>query len=302
MTDFADGIPIGLSGNRPCSIVAVTDRGRIRPLNEDSYTVLEEENLVLISDGAGGHRQGNLASRIVTETVEDLYFSKNAFSLLKAEKAESPELDAGARRLITAIRLANYRLFLLNQDHDGGAGPAKNRMLATVCALALENGFVYVASVGDSRAYVFRNRRLETLTRDHVAINRVERNGQTRYQEFLTRALGLEKQVGIDLRRLRPLPDDVFLVCSDGLYKMLAEHELHGAIEARSGDLKGLADHLSSAANEKGGRDNITLALARFDGLPGDPSAEDPQMMSVPPLDAGRKWSKVLKKLYRESG
>lgn len=250
-----------MSNRDHLKIVARTDKGRNRIINEDCFSVINGKNLIIVSDGAGGHKQGDFASRLVVDTIEDYYFSDEDFIRSKLTKHIPQGLSDDAIRLIIAIRLANYRLYKINDIHSESSHLLKNKALAALCVLSINNGVAHIANVGDSRVYRIREGKLKCLTDDHISFQKVTKNGKTYYKEYLTRAMGIEEGVVIDLRVEKSLKGDIYLLCSDGLYKMLNERQMLDVISEERENLDKASEELIELSNEKGGKDNITLSL-----------------------------------------
>jgi PPM family protein phosphatase len=230
---------------------AGTDTGRQRRANEDS--LLARAPLFLVADGIGCARAGEVASRIAVESFQG-----------GVQDASAPE---GALAELT--REANARIHELSHSHAEQAG-----MGTTLTAIYVGERDVSIAHVGDSRAYRFRNGELLRLTDDHSLVDELLRQGRLTPEEavehpqrsVITRALGPEGAVEVDTRSYTARGGDVYLLCSDGLTTMLAEErlaELLGAGET----LRDTGEALIAAANEAGGRDNITVVLLRLEEL-----------------------------------
>ena len=229
-----------------------TDIGRVRSRNEDSVAVDAGVGLLVVADGMGGHNAGDVASRMAIEGV------------LAAMRSAAPS-DEDAR-LVAAVRHANDAIYAAaGEDYE------RSGMGTTVVAAWLRADRLVVAHVGDSRLYRLRGTALEALTRDHTQVQELVDRGiltpeQARVstrRNFLSRALGTFSDVEIDRASHRPEPGDVYLLCSDGLTNMVDDAEI-AAIIRGSATLDAAAGLLVSQANEYGGRDNISVALARL--------------------------------------
>jgi len=225
----------------------MSDTGRQRTANEDSF--FAGSPVFAVADGMGGAQAGEVASRIAAE------------SFAPADRGESsPEAY-----LRSVAEEANRRIHGLAEEDEARTG-----MGTTFTAALVDGDDVSVAHVGDSRAYVFRDGDLRLLTSDHSLVEELLRQGKlTREQaddhpqrSIITRALGPEPDVEVDTMTYRAKPDDVYLLCSDGLTTMIKDDEI-AAILARSASLEHAARELVERANEAGGRDNITVVLFR---------------------------------------
>lgn len=234
---------------------AGTDTGRQRRANEDS--LLARAPLFVVADGMGGAQAGEVASRIAVEAFQD-----------GLQDASAPEMALAELTL-----QANSRIHELSHSHAEQAG-----MGTTLTAVYVGERDVSIAHVGDSRAYRFRDGELTRLTDDHSLVDELLRQGRLTPEEavehpqrsVITRALGPEGAVEVDTRSYSARGGDVYLLCSDGLTTMLTEDRLADLLAAH-GTLRDRGEALIAAANEAGGRDNITVVLMRLEEL--DPSA-----------------------------
>jgi serine/threonine protein phosphatase PrpC len=219
-----------------------TDIGRVRDGNEDAYLV--EPPLYAVADGMGGHRGGEVASQLALETVEDLF-------------------QRGKGTLDEQVREANRAVFQRSSRDRKVAG-----MGTTLTAALLDGDGIRLAHVGDSRAYLVRAGAVRRLTEDHTLVNRMIRAGEITADEaeihphrnVLTRSLGTEPEVEIDVDRIGLLDGDRLLLCSDGLTGMVTEDQIAAILEATPSP-QDAADRLVRAANRAGGVDNITVIV-----------------------------------------
>jgi PPM family protein phosphatase len=225
-----------------------TDVGRQRSANEDSLVM--SPPLFAVADGMGGARAGEVASAVAVEAVE-------------GAKESSEPTEA---QLASIVREANRRIY------DLAVADESRRGMGTTLTLAkLHGDEVSFAHVGDSRAYRLRGGELEQLTRDHSLVAELERSGQITpeaaehhpQRSIITRALGPEPDVEVDTYTLTGREGDLFLICSDGLTSMISNDEV-GSILRSAGSLDAAADELVRAANQSGGKDNITVILFRL--------------------------------------
>jgi protein phosphatase len=235
-----------------------TDTGRARRANEDSY--FASAPLFVVADGMGGAQAGEVASGIAVKV----------FSHGLPDSGDSVEARLAAR-----VREANTEIHELSRRDAERAG-----MGTTLTAAYVGEDDVTIAHVGDSRAYRWRDGTLERLTDDHSLVEELMRQGRLTAQEagehpqrsIITRALGPEPAVEVDTRTVPSRPGDVFLLCSDGLTSMISEETVAAVLrDARSLDQAGRA--LVDAANDAGGRDNITVLLFRVDDIRGGAGA-----------------------------
>jgi serine/threonine protein phosphatase PrpC len=246
-------------------MAACTDTGRIRPTNEDSYHVSREKKLFVLSDGMGGAAKGEVASAMAVEVVS-AFFEPDAFVSMSQETEPNSEFSDDTNLLIRAIQLANRKI------HEAGTrDPAARGMGATIVAARISGSGLSLAHVGDSRAYLFRADTLQQLTSDHSLVAEQVRQGLMTHQQaavselqsVLTRALGMEKSIEVDADEMELFPGDALLLCSDGLTRMVPEHEIAGIL-SQTPDVRVAAEQLVHRANECGGHDNVTVVVVRI--------------------------------------
>jgi PPM family protein phosphatase len=230
---------------------AGTDTGRQRRANEDS--LLARAPLFVVADGMGGAQAGEVASRLAVESFQ----------------AGLADASAPEAALAELTREANARIHELSHSHAEQAG-----MGTTLTAIYVGERDVSIAHVGDSRAYRFRDGELLRLTDDHSLVDELIRQGRLTPEEavehpqrsVITRALGPEGAVEVDTRSYSARDSDVYLLCSDGLTTMVAEDRLAELLGGQE-TLRDKGEALIAAANEAGGRDNITVVLLRLEEL-----------------------------------
>ena len=228
---------------------AASDTGRQRRANEDA--LLSRSPLFVVADGMGGAQAGEVASQIAVESFQD-----------GLEASAEPE--AALARL---ARAANARIHELSHSHTEQAG-----MGTTLTAMYVGAEDVSIAHVGDSRAYCLRGGELMRLTDDHSLVDELMRQGRLTREEaeehpqrsVITRALGPEDTVEVDTRSFHARVGDVYLLCSDGLTTMVSEEDLARVLRGHR-RLRDAGEALIAAANEAGGRDNITVVLVRLE-------------------------------------
>jgi serine/threonine protein phosphatase PrpC len=246
-----------------------SDTGRQRRGNEDSYYA--RMPLYVIADGMGGAQSGEVASRIATEVFdEDL-------------ENGSPEEQLAAR-----AREANRRIYELAREDVSHSG-----MGTTLTGAFVYGDEVAIVHVGDSRAYLFRDGELRRITRDHSLVEELRRRGQLTNEQasehpqrsVITRALGPEPDVEVDVHTHQVRSGDVFLLCTDGLTDMVSEDDLRAAL-IDTPTLEAAVDRLIEEANAAGGRDNITVIAFRIDGDELSSPAPDETVLNVRPPTA----------------
>lgn len=244
-----------------------TDTGRVREGNEDAFLLDEEGALFVVADGMGGHRGGEVASRLAVETIEAV--------MRHAVVPEEPEHGpfgprSGPRvlgeKLAFAVRVAGQRI------HDQARrDPRLDGMGTTVVALRLAAGHAAIASVGDSRVYLVRGDRIVQLTEDHSWVAELVRAGLLPPEKAsthpernrVTRSVGYEADVRVDLA-VRPVErGDLFVLVSDGVTNGIGDDEILGVVSTR--EPAEAADTLVAMANAAGGEDNATVLVVRVD-------------------------------------
>jgi protein phosphatase len=246
-------------------IAGFTDQGKTRPNNEDAVWVDEQEGLIIVADGMGGHQAGEVASGMAVSTIPEHY--KQLSKTGAAGEITNDHFSAETNRLGYCLKMANQMIF------EAGKRYSEDYGMGTTCTAALISGNrVGIAHVGDSRCYLIRRGDLQQLTEDHSLVMEQVRHGLLSKddeavhsgQNILTRSLGTNRDVKIDLDEHPVFPGDVLLLCSDGLGKELSDDQvLHVANE--TSDPEKLAKRLIELANAAGGRDNITVAVARVE-------------------------------------
>lgn len=230
-------------------VYAATDIGRVRPINEDAYYAPRPgERFCAVADGMGGHNAGEVASALAMQVFSE-----------EMRKAERPADHA----LKAAVERANAEIF-----HEASRREECKGMGTTITALCVEERNVHIAQVGDSRAYLVRNRAILQVTTDHTLVEEMVLGGLITPSEalthpkrnYITRALGTSEHVEVDLLRLDYRAGDLYLLCSDGLSGSLLEKDLLGVLlTAMRPEDK--VKTLIERALHRGGHDNITALL-----------------------------------------
>lgn len=232
-----------------------SDVGMRRKVNEDRYALARDLGLFVVADGMGGHTAGQIASELATgaalQMVRDLRTSQ----------------ASAADRLRKAVASANHRVLREAQQRPELAG-----MGTTLVMLMASGDRATLAHVGDSRAYLLREGQVRCLTADHSLVGELIRRGKLSEAEardhpqrhVLTRAVGVRERVDAEVGEIRPLPEDVFVMCSDGLTTHLQDDEI-GELVGLHSDLNDACEGLVAAANARGGQDNITVVMLRYE-------------------------------------
>ena len=244
-----------------------TDAGRVRGHNEDSFEIDREHELYVVADGMGGHSHGEVASRMAVEAIRGFVSEAEGEKEATWPFAYDPHLQRHSNVLKAAVRLAHDQVLSAIRRDGNLYG-----MGTTVVACLVREGTAAVAHVGDSRAYRLHGAELERLTEDHTWVNEQVVAGflseeQARdhpLKNVVTRALGGDSEVRIELSEVEIEPGDTLLLCSDGLTTMLDDPEIERHLEGvKNGDLDAACDALVEEANTRGGHDNVTVVLVK---------------------------------------
>ena len=243
------------------NVVIRTDLGNVRTNNEDAASfirVSDEEllrskgYLLMVADGMGGHNAGEVASKMAVDIIHQEY--------IKHSNEKNRE-----KLLAAAFNAANKKIFEQASAHDNYRG-----MGTTCTAIVLVAGTIYFAHAGDSRAYLYKNKKANRITQDHTYVQELVNNGNITSEEaethpqrnILTNAMGTKPAMRVDTG-MYPEPfgvNDRLLICSDGLYDYLSDEEIGAVME--SGTLQEAADYFINEAKKRGGKDNITVVMA----------------------------------------
>ena len=218
--------------------------GRRRRRNEDAWVC--HPPLFAVADGMGGARGGEIASRVAATAL--------------GEAVDG----SGETRVVALIQEANRQVYERAREDSDASG-----MGTTITVALFENGIVSIGHVGDSRAYLIRDRKVDQLTEDHSLVAELVRSGRLSPEEaeshpqrsVITRALGTDPDVDVDSFSVEAKPGDLFLICSDGLTSMVGDEEILDVVEPRRDDLDAAAKELVAEANRSGGEDNITVVF-----------------------------------------
>ena len=246
---------------------AKSDIGRKRPHNEDCFVADASLGLYVVCDGMGGGNAGEVASRMAIDSiVSHLQAAGNPASA--DTSADDPNLTPATNQLGHAIRAANAAIFRASWESPNYAG-----MGTTVAAVRLSGQMLSVAHVGDSRVYLIRDGSMHALTVDHSWVAEQIAQGYMTEEEaersprrnIVTRALGVENAVDIELAEMPVFNGDLLLLCSDGLTRGVPCRDMLRTLQ-QDGDLGAKTDRLIALANDAGGEDNITVMLVTVEG------------------------------------
>ena len=247
---------------------ALTDVGRKRKGNEDSLFVNAEQKLFVVADGMGGHAAGEIASSIAVDSINEFVCLTGGDEEITWPFGLDETISYDGNRLKTAVRFANKKVLEATKEKSEYEG-----MATTVCAVLVDDAVANLAHVGDSRVYLMRDGELSQLTSDHSWVNEQILSGvispeQARshpLRNVVTRALGGKADLQVDMQAHEIEAGDVLLLCSDGLTTMIPDDEIARVMREGGGDIEKAAQALVDAANAKGGEDNITVLLLKFE-------------------------------------
>ena len=252
-----------LALNDALQIVSATDPGRVRAHNEDCVESRPELGVVVLADGMGGYNAGEVASGMATSLIASgLSITWTADALKNLDRNAATTL--AHTRLQDQVSAANTAIFEAAQRDPHCAG-----MGTTLVVCLFYDNFISVAHIGDSRLYRMRNDVLEQLTRDHSLLQEQIDAGlisradarQSHNKNLVTRALGIDPDVDAEIHTHDVMEDDIYLLCSDGLNDMIDDDEMQMTLIALRSNLDLTAQQLVQAANDAGGRDNISVML-----------------------------------------
>ena len=256
-----------MSGLR-ISADAQSDVGRKRKGNEDALCLNDEQRLYVVADGMGGHAAGEVASRVAVDAIAEFVELTGGNQEITWPFGLDETISYEGNRLKTAVRHANTRVIEATRESAEYEG-----MATTVAAVLVDGDIANLAHVGDSRIYLWNGESIEQLTRDHSWVNEQIENGaispeQARshpLRNVVTRALGGRADLVVDIQSRRMAPGDMLLLCSDGLTTMVPDDGIARILRESEGDVARATSALVSEANERGGEDNITVVLLKFE-------------------------------------
>lgn len=241
---------------------AQTDVGRKRDHNEDSFGCYDDLQLYIVADGMGGHAAGEMASSISVQSIYDEVLANR--SLLESSTApDGPIEDWAVPKMFSdALRKACGDIFHKAQSERELSG-----MGTTTTALLFHAGYAFIAHVGDSRAYMLREGRILQLSEDHSLVNEQLKAGiiteeqarTSRFKNIITRSVGVEEDVPVDLIAVQVQPRDAFVMCSDGLANLVTDLEIGETVTENF--FQRVPELLIGMANDRGGDDNITVVV-----------------------------------------
>jgi serine/threonine protein phosphatase PrpC len=249
---FKDGVMV-------VRMVTATDVGLQRKNNEDACTAVEDTGLCVVADGMGGHLGGEIASTIAIETMTEAFKERP-----KSGNDERKDADLLSR----SIKNANKEIY-----RRGNSDVALKNMGTTVVATVFNGDYIVTACVGDSRIYRLRGGKLEQITEDHSWVGELRKKNLISeadarshpLKNIITRALGMEPGVEVDVKWDKVQSGDVYLLCTDGLTDLVTDGEIKEHLERAGAGLDAIAQALIDTANTAGGTDNITIGICKVE-------------------------------------
>jgi PPM family protein phosphatase len=266
--------------------IGFTHQGAVRAANEDTIAIgdwvmstpmaepqafeieVKGPVLALVADGMGGHAAGEVASKVAVDAINEFVCLTGGDEEITWPFGLDENISYDGNRLKTAIRYANRKVLEATKEKSEYEG-----MATTVAAVLVDGEGANLGHVGDSRVYLVRDGEITQLTSDHSWVNEQIQSGvispdQARthpLRNVVTRALGGKPDLQVDMQVHKALPGDILLLCSDGLTTMIPDEEIARVMRESGGVVEKAAQSLVASANAKGGEDNITVLLIRFD-------------------------------------
>jgi protein phosphatase len=243
----------------------LSDIGKIRKANEDSFLLNEPIGLYVVADGMGGHRGGGVASRIAVETIDAYMATPYVHASSTDAATDNDARSDSVERLCHSILLANHKIHALSIKDAACRG-----MGTTVSALNLAGNSIVTANVGDSPIYLLRRGEIENLYTPHTLLHerkKIPKSMEGRYSagklgHILTRAVGIRSDVRVDHVEIPCLAGDIIVLCSDGLSNKISKKEIKDIVYGN--DSEAACKKLTDLANQRGGEDNITVIVVRI--------------------------------------
>lgn len=250
-------------------VFGATDKGKVRPANEDAFLIKKEEGFFAVADGMGGHSGGDVASKMAVDSGQKAV--RELFAPHQEEDTwpdQSPQIS-DEERMRQILQKAGKVLSEKNVAKEG-----RQKMGTTFVCLKMQGHKVYVANTGDSRCYLIRNGNIQQLTMDHSMAEEMIQSGSAhvgdknlkQIKNYITSCLGTKSDMEIDVIVSLPKIHDCYLLCSDGLTKMLSDEKICHIVFSEK-NIQKACDQLILMANEMGGKDNITVVLIEVMGV-----------------------------------
>lgn len=249
-------------------VASLTHAGKIRDHNEDALASDTTAGLVILADGMGGYRAGEVASALAVQTILD-ELKRSMPTLVPGQIDTVSGMQAESRLLNAAVANANQCIYQISQAQPECAG------MGTTLVLGLfTNNRLLAGHIGDSRMYRLRGEEFSQITEDHSLVQEELKHGlitpaearNSDHKNLVTRALGTDPTVELELHEYEVQAGDLYLLCSDGLTDLVEDDEIHSILDKLATNLQLAANQLVHAANDKGGSDNISVILVKVLG------------------------------------
>jgi serine/threonine protein phosphatase PrpC len=245
-------------------LVGQTDTGKVREHNEDTIAFDPDIGLLVLADGMGGYNAGEVASGIAVKTIVNLVRES-----VEREDLRVPDQATGMSRASIILRDAIHRANKIIYQ-TARAQPQCEGMGTTVVSALMFDNKIAVAHVGDSRMYRLRNDKFEQVTMDHSLLQELVDRGfyspeeaqRAANKNYVTRALGVEQSVEVEIQEVPTQKGDFYVLCSDGLSDMVEDDDIHLTISTFGANLETVAKQLIQLSNDNGGRDNVSVVMA----------------------------------------
>ena len=252
------------------SYFAISDTGLVRAHNEDAYLIIEKDAVFCVADGAGGHKRGDVASKLTLKGIRDVITgtdNKQHDDTIPLDDRTIPVFDGQESSLKTILVPA------IHYANELCRNATENNLASTIVSYQFTDDLLHIAHVGDSRAYSFYQDNLCQLTEDHSLVRYLYKQGEISEEEMRThpkknvilRAIGVEDTIKISHNSRQVQLGALYILCSDGLTGMLSDPEITELIKAGTGNLENICTSLLEAANKAGGRDNITIMVIKVE-------------------------------------
>jgi protein phosphatase len=246
-----------------------THPGKVRTINEDSSLWAPELGVIAVADGMGGHNAGEVASQLALDTIKAFLKKSATTDDFTWPFGFSPALSFAANRLMTAIKVANRRVFRASEERSEYTG-----MGTTVVAAIVEGSRIAFAGVGDSRIYSFAGNELKQMTKDDSWVVMLMRESGLDARAFdkhpmrhvLTSVVGARPELEVTVEEMDLVDGHTLLFCSDGLLGGVSDEDIAGVLRSER-ELERAADTLVSMGVDRDGKDNVTVALARYSSM-----------------------------------
>jgi serine/threonine protein phosphatase PrpC len=253
--------------NMKVRFAAASDMGRVRKNNEDSFLADPILGIFAVADGMGGHASGEVASRLAIESLKEFIAKSGQEKETTLSEDSTAVLSSPAKLMVNGIRLANQKIYKASQENREYKG-----MGTTLVSVYFSASAPIAAHVGDSRLYLLRGQTIQQITEDHSWVWEQYKQGlidkealsSSPHKNIVTRALGIQPTVDVDIQELEVQPGDCLLLCSDGLSDLMRDEEMLATVSRNAGDLNGACNSLIHLANFRGGKDNITVVLIQI--------------------------------------